>query len=601
MTRSRWPAIVLAALVGAIITMFVTGFPNQRNTDPNLEKVSERSSALLSQRIDELSASYKKGDSMMHLQTTLSTLRLINRTSIRALLPEINKLEKAISKDGLAPYISIAMEIAHRLGRNRNTIMQEHYSKLASAALNSVEKSDSEVRFIVLVKEKGRRSYRQYDEDTGRAVARLVFSEFGRAQFQKGQWPSDVVRTTTMLVECKEEEDGNNTRSAAAKKDCIQFVGLVADKLKESGQSGITPGIMDDFGHGTTVSRFDCFAGELAGQEMIDSVETFAACMTKQAGTPSQWHLDGSSISSTWSGEAPEMEGYEHVPPSKVEYFSGPNGATGTQVTHEYENDSGGKAARTDYSVIDGNGEEDGGTQVNTDDGNGNTSEELFDAQGQSVASFSEDPNGNTVSVQKTPGGGSVEVSTDSETGVSTIEVTDADGNTTTATVAEDGSCTGAACDADIGSSASTPVDDNGWAPACAIHSNDPRVPDNSLTTDPLGPYIYPSPDSSEDNPLLACLSQSIASNDSESQCPPSVALCLEPPPPGSCECGKGRANEPLPSVSMTCNQIQCADGSQCDPATGVCSSITVDGIFGGYSPGVNPPGPLPIFRLEPE
>src|SRR5262249_53960194 len=155
------------------------------------------------------------------------------------------------------------------------------------------------------------------------------------------------------------------------RKNCHDFVGIISDRLSGAHQQPTLNGIRADIGTGVGMSSFDCFKGERSEEAMIANFESYTACMVSQTRNPERWHLDGSAISSNYTGSAPNVPGYHHVS-STESARSGPNGNSGTEVRHEYANDSGGTMSITNYSMIV-DGKEDYGTFVTTDDGKGNT------------------------------------------------------------------------------------------------------------------------------------------------------------------------------------------------------------------------------------
>jgi hypothetical protein len=584
MPRARWsqfaPILAIAALV-AVLALWAT-----RSTEtPDFSAASRQLDADFRARIRAVAAAYQSGNATAHARATAATLRLMNRASIRALLPEVDRLVDAISTDGLAPYQSIAIEFAYRLARIDQPKTQEKFRALARAALapprSNTASLSAKSRILGLIRGKGKLSYRQVDIDTAQAAGQLIFSEFGRTQFMQGQTPYDLLRTTAMAWECQRGEIAEAPRSEAARKSCKEFVDHLSRQLADSGQGALLPAAMSHLEDGTRMHTFPCTQRELSGQEFVEAVEAYAACMSNQSRPPRGSHVDGASVTTDWDGTPPELPGHTHVS-SQTSVRLGPNGNAGVQVAHQYTNETGGTATVTNYSVtVDGRQES--GTFIVTDDGAGNTHQERQNSQGEVTSSFTQHSDGSTDTFQRNDDGSTFPVTTGSD-GTTHITVTDSKGNVTTATIKENGDCTGEAC------STSMPDDESGASEGCNLRAGGPRDSGRVPSTDPLGPYIYPMPDSASGSPLLACVARSVGTGSTTPRCPPSVAFCLEPPPFGSCGCGTPfHGGGPIDPAREACSQIQCPDGSSCDPGTGVCRSYSPSGGLGAFSPGAKP------------
>jgi hypothetical protein len=256
-------------------------------------------------------------------------------------------------------------------------------------------------------------------------------------------------------------------------------------------------------------------------------------------------------------------------------------------VVQQYKGEKGATATVTSFAATN-DGQRESGTFIATDDGHGTQHEELQTSSGGVTRSETRHPDGSTDTFERHADGSTTTAS--SKDGVTQITHTDKDGNVTTATVKENGDCTGTACQV------SMPADETGASDGCHLPLGRSGGPRRGNLIDPIGPYIYPEPDSPSRSPLLACVRQSIGEGSTTPSCPPSVVLCLEPPPFGSCGCSM-----PLPGGGPrpedVCSQIQCADGSSCDPQTGACRGPSQDGLGGAFSPGAQPfPRPSAII-----
>jgi hypothetical protein len=276
------------------------------------------------------------------------------------------------------------------------------------------------------------------------------------------------------------------------------------------------------------------------------------------------------------------LDGYTPKGPPEVTVKTGPHGNVGVQVLQHYTDGMGGTAVVSNYSVtVDGKRES--GTYITTDNGKGTTHEERQNSRGQVTFSTTHHADGSTDTYESYSDGSSTSVSTDSN-GVTHITHTDAEGNVTTATVKENGDCVGAACQA------SMPADESGASDGCHLRATRASAPRPGNLIDPVGPYIYPLPDSASRSPLLACVARSVGSGTTTPRCPPSVVLCLEPPPIGTCGCGMPlQGGGPSSPAGEACTQIQCPEGDICDPQTGACRSYSASGLGGAFSPGAQP------------
>ena len=581
------PILAIAALIGVVALWAM-----RSSQTPDFSAASRQLDADFRTRLRSVATAYHSGNAVAHARATAATLRLMNRASIRALLPETDRLVEAITTDGLAPYHSIAIELAYRMARINQPQMQQKARALARAALASPRGRTSAVRaksrMLGLIRSEGKLSYQQVDADTTRAAAQLILSEFGLTQFEQGQTPYDLLRTTVMAWECQRAEVPESPRSEAARRSCKAFVDHLSKQLADSGQGALLPAAMSHLQDGTRIHTFACGQRDLSGQEFIEAVEAHAACMSSQGRRPGGPRVDGTSITTDWAGTPPEVSGYTHVS-SNTEVRVGKNGDAGVQVEHHYTNDTGGTATVTSYSVtVDGR--QDSGTFIVTDDGAGNTHQEHQNSRGVVDSSFTQNSDGSTDTFERRDDGTTVSVTTSAD-GTSHITVTDSKGNVSTATIKENGDCTGEACSMSMSDA------ESGASEGCNLRAGSPSSSERVPLTDPLGPYVYPMPDSVTTPALLACVSRSVGAGSTTPRCPPSVAFCLEPPPFGSCSCGMpSQGGGPVDPGRMACSQMQCPDGSSCDPATGVCKSYSSGGGPGVFSPGAKPL-PRPTIR----
>jgi hypothetical protein len=568
----------ILVLLGLAIGCAAACTPLRKLDKPGSTTKFEKRAAELDTRLKgalkQVEATHRKGNALTHIAATVRTLRLLRHTSIAALLPEIDLLAEAVSRNGVAPYQTLLIDIGYRLARADRPETRKGFAKLAAAVLHAKSSAKSPAKMSAVLRHRGVARHRAYDAATANAIATLAFSEFGHQQFVRGQSPTDLARTLTMAWACQKMPISDTGRDARATKDCLRFADVIANELKKAGQGDLLSMSIERMPQQSRVNVLDCLDSD-ATAEFIDSVESYVACMAAQGRPPSQVVITGSSVATDWSGPVPSVDGYEHVDSKETVIFS-VHGDVQSQVAHRYKNQSGGEMTITDYSGIQ-NGKEETGRHVSADDGSGNSYEQRFNEQGELVFEFKENADGSVSTFEKTDDGGGIAVATDKD-GNSQVEVTDSQGNVKAATIDENGQCSGDAC------TASTPVDDT-FRAACSPNNGDSLRADP--TVDPLGPYIYPSPDDSSRSPELDCMVASLGSQ--PVACPPSVMLCLEPPPPGSCTCGQphsGAGSGGIPS--SRCHQIQCAEGT-CDPLTGICSQGGNSGP-GGVAPGIQPP-----------
>lgn len=577
------------------IFLFLNGCSQEKKSENN----PDSSKVLLAQRFENhlnvISSFYKKQEPEGHLLETSKALWTIQNTSIRALLPQIDSLNRFVKKEGLKPYVSLVLAISHRLARNNHKIYQKKFDELANVSLfNKNDQTDPEKPFWFLIKKKGdNRNYLKLNLKAGYAISQLAMSKFGKAQYKKGQWPVDMIRTTAMLWLCNEDKENIRHLSAAGLKNCDFFTKIVEGPLDQAAQGQVTPSLYEGIKSGVSFSAFDCFNKDNKASQMIDAMEAYAACISSQASefpNDQSWLFEGTGIKRDWTGPVPIEDGYEMKGPSQEEVFYGPNGNVGTQVTHEYVNNEGGSKTITDYATII-NGQEDVGRRIQEDDGNGNTYIERQDRNGNKIFSFRQnsDESSQSYEVNEEGVGVTVTVGPADENGERNVTVQKDDGSDPdTGKLDSNGNCyTGSAC------GVLTPVDYPQISRCNPPWQQRPEI-DDSLETDPLGPYIYPSPDDTDENELLECIRASL-SPESDTDCPPSVMECLEPPPPNSCDCGAASTPQEIAVQSAACLNINCGEGSQCDPATGVCISLGLDDGSFGRHPGILPPISIPF------
>jgi hypothetical protein len=581
MQCSHWmqARVILFALC---LTAVLAGCAERESDEPTYDKARDILHVEWSGHLSELAMAHKSGNALIHLKSTTLALRLANRTSIRALLPEVDYLTSAIERDGLRPYLSLAIDLSYRLARLEHRQTQARFTSLARVMLAAQDREPARrgSKMMGLVRVRGGLRYRQYNENAVHAVGLLAASEFGRSQVQRGRLPQDIMRTAAMLWECTPKTQRDSIRNERSRQACHQFTELVASRLDKAGQRGLIPAITMELEQGILARTFACLEGNDIGSKLVEEIEAYTACMNaQQQQNPAATVADGAGITTEWNGTPPGLPGYQHDKSTETVRF-GPNGNTGTQVDHYYTDGAGGTGRVSQFtSVVDG--QESSGTRIDTDDGQGNTHTEFRNSNDEVMSSFDMRSDGSSSSYEKHSDGGATAVETNAD-GTSTVEHVDKDGNVTTAEIDENGACTGTAC------TASMPPGEEGLGNNCSLHGN-PQDDLNEHTTDPLGPYIYPDPEGAGGrlaDPMLACMLAALGSN-SKSDCPPSVAMCLEPPPPGVCGCG-GALNPgvTLPKGSGRCNSMMCAEGT-CNPETGTCTS---GGGKGASCPGIFPP-----------
>ena len=192
MPRSRSFPFVLILAVGALAESGCLWAMRARYTT-GFSEAARRLDADFNAGIEAIAAAYASGNAVAHARASAATLRLTDRASIRALLPQVDRLVEEISADGLAPYQSIAIEVAYRLARINQPATRDKFNALARVAL-AAQPTDRvraavKPRMLGLVRDQARESYRQFDAETTNAAGLLMFSEFGRSQFMQGQTP----------------------------------------------------------------------------------------------------------------------------------------------------------------------------------------------------------------------------------------------------------------------------------------------------------------------------------------------------------------------------------------------------------------------------
>ncbi|MGB2714024.1 MAG: hypothetical protein WBC51_07585 [Vicinamibacterales bacterium] len=585
--------ISVVSIIGVLAALLAWG-PLRLERRPDYSKASRRLQAEIAVRLSEIATAHRADNPIAHLRATANTLRLTNRASIRALLPEVDQLVAAIRRDGLAPYASVAIDVGYRLARVDHPKTAAKFMALARVVHARADRSAlmaEAKRMPALIRRHGSVTYRQHDEPVSVAVARIAFTDYGLRQMRHGQTPSDLTRTVAMAWECQPDEKREQARSAGARERCRRFLDVVVGELSKSAQAGILQAALTDVNGGIRSHTFECLSGERHGLEMVEAVEAYTACIVSKAKPPTEYQIDGSSLSAEWLGPPPSQPGWTHTGSTET-IRHGPNGNYGRQVDHHYTNAAGGTRTVTDYQMRI-NGKEDRGTYVVTHDGQGNMTQDRYDEDGELTFSVTDYGEGGTSTYQKNADGSSTTVTTD-KNNVTTIVQTDKDGNKKEATIGPDGKCTGQLCDEKPPPpppppDPETPVGEMDNTPACTLSLGDSLARDPDLTADPLGPYIYPTPDTAVADPQMMCLFASMSPTAPE-RCPPSVALCVEPPPPGSCKCGTPQLNTVEANLAARCHVTMCAEGDSCDPLTGVCRSPASTGE-GGISP------PIPTAR----
>ena len=336
-SRSFQFQFVLIIAVGALVDSGCLWAMRARYTT-DFSAAARRLDADFNAGIEAIAAAYSSGNAVAHARASAAMLRLTSRASIRALLPQVDRLVEEISADGLAPYQSIAIEVAYRLGRINQQTTRDKFNALARVALAPQQadhvRAAGKSRMLGLVRDERSGSYRQFDADTTNAAGLLMFSEFGRSQFMQGQTPYDLVRTAAMFWNCQREEKEVPRRNDAAQKLCRDFVEHLSKTFADAGQGNLLPVALNGLDNGSRMHTFTCAPSEQSAQNLVESVEAYTACMNSRDRTPAGTRVDGASATSDWTGTPPNFPGYKHVRSSEFVKV-GPNGDRTTQVAHE--------------------------------------------------------------------------------------------------------------------------------------------------------------------------------------------------------------------------------------------------------------------------
>lgn len=281
MRAFRRTQFVVFSVLAAIA---ILGVPPAIAQSPNYTAAARRLDADFVRRLRAIGSAHRAGKPARHLQETMALLTLMNDTSIRALLPETDRLINAINSDGAAPYSSISIELGFRLARLNHEVTQKQFAKLSKAVLLPANNPPlaAQSRIFALLRNEPSTGYQQVDDNTARAISRLLFTEFGRSQVLSGQTPTDTARTVAMLWDCKTSRVGEVPRTVVSRRLCTQFVDIVENALGRGGQAGVLPAIQGDLQFGTQMQMFDCMDGERGINQMIESFETYTACIANQ-------------------------------------------------------------------------------------------------------------------------------------------------------------------------------------------------------------------------------------------------------------------------------------------------------------------------------
>jgi hypothetical protein len=545
---------------------------------------------------------YEKGDYKNHAKYTAGLLKLMNRLPIEMLNSCENVLLSNIEKNGLAPYLTVAIELGYRQSRTPTLNIVSNYRLLSNAVVKHLKKPQIG-KSAVLIRSMWNDGYRAYSENVGFAIAGLGFTKLGQGVYAAGGHPEHLLRIFALYMNCnKINSDSQNVEDNIANKNCRLFNQEITNALKDSDLGGLTPSNITDFVNPGIKRDFNTCLSSIVDNsfsEIIEKFEEKVSCIKEQKSQlSSRINISPSgTISSTGDDYTPHSDGPEAIKNllkdytlinSREDEVWASSSKVSMQFTYEYvkNDDPESKATISEYSIHLENGTSETGTVVILKDEDGTTTN-LYDSDGNlrqvnwegsdlTSSIFTYDEEGNLKS----------KVIFDPETEIFTVIEYSDDGTQKETQYDSYRNCL-SGCDEPA--NVSQPVDEYTEFPC-----NDDIIEQmqSEFKVDlGLGPWILPNPDAEPEPVDDDCLSDFF--NNSPNTCPPSVALCIEPAEdcgcaqlqPGSIEYRMG---------TLACTYINCGSNADCDPKTGTCNDHTNTGDQ--PYPGIIT---LPIFNVS--
>jgi uncharacterized membrane protein YkoI len=535
-----------------------------------------------------------------HAALSAALSHQMRRLPLAHLQPCEQVLELVVRKDGALPYLTPLLDHGYRLARISTPANTQRHLALSRAVQRGLLSRQPPMG-TALVRALSGVGYRPYSANAGYVATALAFSRFGRAQFAKGASPEHLLRLSEMYRNCLQITTATATAlSDDARRRCALLVEEVAAALPGGGQGPSGPDLVDVASGGISRGVAACYAGANPGADIIARFEEYNECRRDEQRRQAR----GSGVSPnglaypTASGAAPVSAPARMqdllagaTPVGRPEHDDGAStqGFWEMDTTHyqrgedqitvqEYSQRTAGEPTRT-------------GTTITVENAAGTSTYQYEGLEGgdQQLRGMTyESSDGRySYSCEIHEDGSKTEVAIDRETGeVAKIE-TDKDGNqqVSECTLGSDGACRA--------QTASQPVDEV-LPQACQFGTRPDKQKASAAGRRDLGPWILPHPDSAPAGAVDACLAA--FANDPPAACPPSVAMCIDPPPPGSCGCGGSQGGgSPLPgSGSGFCAVVNCGADGSCNAKTGSCTTGA-----GAVFPGTPHP-PRPDIRSGP-
>lgn len=594
--------------------------------------------AKLNQYAQKLLKTYSEGDYREYDRVNAELMWYTSQIPVYQLASFHHEFIGLIDQNGVGPFLSLYIDYGIRLGNIASKSSREKYDELVAhfnfkklkspSAITTkkiklgflerlfASKSRPRKEYIgpsVLLRNADRKSFSKYSENVGKAVAMLIFSNFGTQYSNVGVLTADkYLDIVTLIDSCNEKESDSSGSDNAVSSTSIatcEFLLSKLDQLFPTSSNGLGNGDLNNAlaslkAPGFTAMTKGCLAGLADSQftELVNRLEDYMACrnqsnanMAPDFGQIMQLIAygvtgedfqriqtdDGDNVGSVWTNT---LDDGSTTQLTHIDGLINQNGDAGTYFD-EVTTDADGKVTSANYSWhgqdAEGNDYSQSGS-ITVDPNTGQKTESHsteMSGVGSVTSTTVTDSDGNQVS----------------KTTSITIEFSDGSSTTWTTTVDEDGNVTTTETSTPAGGGESggagetatgRPIDETIVDQCANILNPDPRTESGNTVTK-LETQIIPAVDSAPtDTELTACLSNRTGGL---SRCT-SVFLCLEGSVNENCNCTSSSAGENLPPArGNVCQMMTCVDGAVCDPTTGTCRT---SGMSGG---GFEPPLPIPV------
>lgn len=554
-------------------------------------------------------------------------------------------MARAVRRGGTAPFITVLIEHGYRLGRMSSQPNGRRFAALQRTVAHAARKEKAgAVGGTALIRVSRGAGYRPYSGNAGFAVLAMSYSKFGKAQYAAGAKPEQMLRVLELYRQCREAitppQPATPALTVEQVHQCDALAKEIADSLPGAG-GGSPPMLADGLRGGITRGTRACLAAEDKGAQVLAQFESYTECRRDeqmQESSRSGFSPNGMMIGSASSiaagsgipqGASPlptnlQLIGESHTSGETVD------GGAWMQDDFSYSGtDAQGNPVQVDMSrsVKSTPGQpETEQTRIAVTNSEGMT-EYFYEGTGGGPQRMTgqnyEGSDGSTYTATFDADGNKTEVVTDGNGNEAVIE-TDAAGHQTFVVRDESGNIVESGSTHPSGTASTTlPPGEEGVASGCTLAPNPgknprglglnpigdgPRIDRGSNASGSvtgsesgssgagaaffnlgrLGPWINPNPDAAPVGAMDSCLTSFVSGQ--PAKCPPSVALCVNPPPPGSCGCSRTAPLGSLGRTMGTCAMMNCGPDGTCDPETGTCRSSSSGSIFPGVR---NPPKKL--------